>query len=259
MTTTAAVDVKRDVAIANRVLWATGLCTGITASLGHASMRLPDQPDRFLVKGRGYKMDALAAMRPEEMITCDLEGNYVDGPPGSTQCFEVKMHSWMYKLYPDVQSVVHVHPRFTVLMSTLGRNLKPMCQEGINLVARPLPVYPHVKTVVTDDEGEEVGRLIAGHKAVLLQGHGATTTGGSLEEAVMNMLHLEEQARMNYQALSALGPDYPSLPQSFIDEMHDRVPMGELPHFHDAFARAKGQPRVGGVWQYYTAQVSQDL
>ena len=257
--TTTAVDVKRDVAIANRVLWAIGLCTGVTASLGHASLRLPDRPDRFLVKGRGYKMDALAAMRPEEMVTCDLEGNLVDGPTGASQCFEVKMHSWIYKLYPDVQSVVHVHPRFTVLMSTLGQTLKPMCQEGIELVARPLPVYPHAKTVVTDTEGEEVGRLIAGFKAVLLQGHGATTTGASLEEAVMNMLQLEEQAKMNYQALSALGPNYPSLPQAFIDEMHNRRPMGELPHFKEVFARAQGQPRVGGVWQYYTAQVSQDI
>ena len=257
--TATAVDIRRDVAIANRVLWATGLCAGITASLGHASMRLPDRPDRFLVKGRGYRMDALAAMRPEEMIECDLEGNLVSGPPGATQCFEVKMHSWMYKLYPDVQSVVHVHPRFTVLMSTLGQTLKPMCQEGIDLVTRPLPVYPHAKTVVTDEEGADVGRLIAGFKAVLLRGHGATTTGESLEEAVMNMLQLEEQAKMNYYGLSALGPDYPSLPLEYVDEMHNRTPMGELPHFQEAFARAKGQPRVGGLWQYYTAQVSQDL
>jgi ribulose-5-phosphate 4-epimerase/fuculose-1-phosphate aldolase len=116
-----------------------------------------------------------------------------------------------------------------------------------------------VKTVVTDGEGEEVGRLIAGFKAVLLQGHGATTTGASLEEAVMNMLQLEEQAKMNYQALSALGPDYPSLPQVYIDEMRNRQPMAELPHFKEVFARAKGQPRVGGVWQYYTAQVSQGI
>src|SRR5690242_8988407 len=128
--TSTAVDVKREVAIANRVLWATGLCTGITTSLGHASSRLPDRSDRFLVKGRGYAMDALAAMRPGDMVTCDLEGNLVDGPPGATQCFEIKMHSWMYKLYPEVQAVVHVHPRYTVLMSTLGRPLKPMCQEG---------------------------------------------------------------------------------------------------------------------------------
>src|SRR6266849_2178242 len=215
--TATAIDVKRDVAIANRVLWALGLCTGVTTSLGHASLRLPDRPDRFLVKGRGYKMDALAAMRPEERVTCDLDGNRVDGPPGASQCFEVKMHSWMYKLYPEVRSVVHVHPRFTVLLSTLGQTLKPMCQEGIDLVARPLPMYPHAKTVVTDAEGEEVGRLIGSSRAVLLQGHGATTTGASLEEAVMNMLQLEEQAKMNYQALSALGPNYPSLPQAYID------------------------------------------
>ncbi len=259
VTTTAAVDTRREVAIANRILWATGLCTGITASLGHASMRLPDRPDRFLVKGRGYRMDALAAMRPEEMIECDLEGNLIDGPPGATQCFEVKMHSWMYKLYPDVKSVVHVHPRHTVLMTTLQQTIKPMCQEGIHLVTRPLPVFPHTKTVVTDQDGEEVGRLINGFKAVLLRGHGATTVGASLEEAVMHMLHLEEQARMNYQALSALGPDYPSLPPEMAAEMLNRTPMGELPHFREAFARAKGQPRTGGVWQYYTAQVSRDL
>ena len=59
-------DVKYQVAVANRVLWALGLATGVTASLGHASLRMPGQPDRFVVKGRGYKMDALAAMRPED-------------------------------------------------------------------------------------------------------------------------------------------------------------------------------------------------
>jgi L-fuculose-phosphate aldolase len=222
-------------------------------------LRLQDRPDRFLVKGRGYKMDALAAMRPDDMVTCDLEANLVDGPPGATQCFEVKMHSWIYKMYPDVQSVVHVHPRFTVLMSTLGQTLRPMCQEGLEIVARPLPVYPHVKTVVTDEEGEEVARCIDGFKAVLLQGHGATTTGASLEEAVMTMLQLEEQARMNYQALSAVGPGYASIPPAHIEEVRNRPPMGELPHFRESFARAQGQPRVGGVWQYYTAQVAQDL
>jgi ribulose-5-phosphate 4-epimerase/fuculose-1-phosphate aldolase len=257
--TTTATDVRREVAIANRVLWAMGLCTGITASLGHASLRIPDRPDRFLVKGRGYRMDALAAMRPEDMIECDLDGNLVDGPPGATQCFEVKMHSWMYKLYPHVKSVVHVHPRYTVLMTTLQRTIKPMCQEGIHLVTRPLPVYPHTKTVVTDEEAQAVAQLIDGFKAVLLRGHGATTTGSTLEEAVMHMLHLEEHARMNYQALCAMGPDYPSLPLELAAEMLNRTPMGQLPHFREPFARAKGQPRTGGVWQYYTAQVSGDL
>jgi ribulose-5-phosphate 4-epimerase/fuculose-1-phosphate aldolase len=252
-------DVRREVAIANRVLSATGLCTGVTASLGHASRRVPADPTRFLVKGRGYRMDALAAMRPEDMILCDLDGNLVAGPPGATQCFEVKMHAWLYRLDPEVQSVVHAHPRYTVLLSTLGVPLKPMCQEGADLVARPLPVFPHVKTVVTDAEGEEVARLRGAAPAVLLRGHGATTVGGSLEEAVLAMLHLEEQARLNYLALAALGPDYPSVPLADFEEARARPPLGELPHFRQPFARAGSEPRVGGVWQFFTAQVAADL
>lgn len=252
-------DVKYQVAIANRVLSAMGLATGHRLSLGHASMRVPGQPDRFVVKGRGYKLDALPAMLPENMILCNLEGHMIDGPPGSTQCFEVKIHSCIYKTRPDVNAVVHVHPTFVVLMSVLGRPIRPMAQEGIQLVARPLPVYPHVRTVQTDDEGMDHAQYLGKHKAVLLQGHGATTTGADLEEAVMNMLHLEEQAKMNYYAMSAAGPDHPYINDALIAEMSDRTPLAELPHFREPIERAKGQPRVGGVWQYYTRQVAQDM
>ena len=87
------------------------------------------------------------------------QGFLVDGPPGITQCSEVKIHSCIYKTRPDVQSVVHVHPRFNVLLSVLGIPLAPMCQEGIHLVRQPLPVYPHVKTIQSDVEGMEVAQL----------------------------------------------------------------------------------------------------
>src|SRR5499426_3557994 len=139
--------IKLQVAQANRVLADVGLATGVTAALGHASMRLPSQPDRFVVKGRQYALDALAIMRAEDMVVCDTEGFLVDGSPGITQCSEVKIHSCIYKTRPDVQSVVHVHPRLIVLTSVLGIALAPMCQEGIQLVRNPLPLYPHVKTI----------------------------------------------------------------------------------------------------------------
>jgi ribulose-5-phosphate 4-epimerase/fuculose-1-phosphate aldolase len=62
-------DVKRDVAAANRVLANLGLATGLTAALGHASMRVPSEPDHFFVKGREYEFDALAIMEPDDMVT----------------------------------------------------------------------------------------------------------------------------------------------------------------------------------------------
>ena len=58
-------EVKEQVAIANRVLAEVGLSTHLLASLGHLSMRVPNQPDLFVVKGRGYKVAALGVVRAE--------------------------------------------------------------------------------------------------------------------------------------------------------------------------------------------------
>ena len=259
-------ETKYQVAVANRILAELGFATGVLASLGHASMRVPDAPETFAVKGRGYKIDALTAMRPEDMVVCDLEGNKLDGPPGSTQCFEVKMHSCIYKTRPDVRAVVHLHPRFSVLMSILGAELVPMCQEGIQpgqglhrwALGEQLPVYPHTKTIQTEEEGMDVARALGSHPAILLQGHGATTVGASLEEAVTNMALLEEQARMNWYAYCAAGPNHPRITAAQVQEMVGRPKLAELPHFREVLAQ-RDQPRVSGTWQYYSDKVARDL
>ena len=69
------------------------------------------------------------------------------------------MHSCIYETHPEVVSVTHVHPRYVVLMSVLHPHLLPLCQEGINLVAEELPLYPHTKTVNSEEEGLEVAAL----------------------------------------------------------------------------------------------------
>lgn len=248
-------EVKVEVAAANRVLAEVGLATGVLASLGHASMRVPDAPDRFVVKGRGYGIDALAVMRPEDMVVCDLDGFKVDGPPGVTQCFEVQMHASMYQLYREVQAVVHVHPRFAVVMSTLDIPLVPVCQEGAQLVRRPLPVYRHCATVRSAEEGMEVAGLLGDAKAILLQGHGATSVGATLEEAVMTMLQVEEQARMNWYAYCAQGRDHGRIADQLLDEMVNRIPITELPHFKDVMAGV--EPKLPGAWNYFLELVSE--
>lgn len=93
----------------------------------------------------GNRMDVVSRMRPEDMVVWHLEGNWVDGPPNSLQCSEVKIHSCIYKNRLDVVSVVHVHPDYVVLMSVLENGIKPMAQEGIGLVTKPLPLYRRTK------------------------------------------------------------------------------------------------------------------
>jgi ribulose-5-phosphate 4-epimerase/fuculose-1-phosphate aldolase len=240
--------VKRDVATANRVLANLGLAAGVTAALGHASMRVPSEPNHFFVKGREYEFDALAIMEPDDMVMCDTEGFLIAGRPGLTQCSEVKIHACIYKTHPRVQAIVHVHPRYTILMSVLTGSLKPMRQEGAQLVHDPLPVYPHVKTIQSDAEGMEVASLLGGSPAMLLRGHGAVTTGKSLLEAVMGMAQLEEQAQLNYLAYCAQGKDYACLTKDLVDEMSNRTPLYEHAHFKDVL---KGrEPQRDGTWNY---------
>jgi L-fuculose-phosphate aldolase len=211
-------------------------------------MRVPSEPNHFFVKGREYEFDALAIMEPDDMVLCDTEGFLIGGRPGLTQCSEVKIHACIYKMHPKIQAIVHVHPRYTILMSVLTGSLKPIRQEGAQLLRHPLPVYPHVKTIQSDAEGMEVANLLGESQAMLLRGHGAVTTGKSLSDAVMGMAQLEEQAQLNYLAYCAQGEGYAYLSNELVDEMSNRTPLYEQPHFKDVL---KGrEPQRDGIWNY---------
>src|ERR1700744_6232756 len=112
--------VKHDVALGSRIMANIGLAEGINASMGHVSLRDPGDPNRFVVKGRGYDIDVLSRMRPEHMVVCNLGGYLIEGPPGVLQCNEVMIHASVFKARPDVNSVVHVHPPFAVMLTVLG-------------------------------------------------------------------------------------------------------------------------------------------
>jgi ribulose-5-phosphate 4-epimerase/fuculose-1-phosphate aldolase len=244
---------KREAAIGNRVLAELGLAAGIRASLGHTSMRVPDDPEKFVVKGRGYRVDVLSRMRPEDMVVCDLDGNWLDGPPYSSQCGEVKIHSCIYRSRPDVVSVTHVHPDYTVLMTVLGQEIKPMAQEGARLVTHPFPMLQQTKTIQTEEEGLQVSNLLGDGDVVLLLGHGAVTVSTrSVERCVMSMAHLEHQARLNYLAVCAMGNGHPSIPL----DLANAVDTGPVPpHIAARQAQFGGQRGGGGLWAYFEEMV----
>jgi ribulose-5-phosphate 4-epimerase/fuculose-1-phosphate aldolase len=214
-------------------------------------MRVPEAPDRFVMKNRGSVVDVLAKARAEDMVVCDLEGFTVEREGDMSPALEVKMHSCIYKTHPEVQTIVHTHARFVAVLSVLQHTIVPMCQEGIPLVRRPLPVYPHVAPVITDAEGMELASMLGDSKAILLEGHGATTVGSTLEESVMAMINLEEQAKMNWYALCAAGPDHRRIPEANLDELSNIRAAGQQPHLRELLATPPATPRRNGVYAYY--------
>jgi ribulose-5-phosphate 4-epimerase/fuculose-1-phosphate aldolase len=253
-------DAKQEAAVGNRVLSALGLANGIRASLGHTSMRVPGDPEKFVVKGRGYRIDVLERMRPEDMVVCDLDGNWLDGPPYSEQCGEVKIHSCIYRARPDVVSVTHVHPDYAVLMTVFQKELRPMAQEGARLVTKPIPIFPQTKTIQTEEEGQQVAKLLGSGDAVLLLGHGAVTVSTrSVESCVMAMAHLEHQSRLNYLAMCAGGPTHASIPL----ELANAVATGGVPpHIAARRAQMESDGRQGGeglLWPYFRELVGSSM
>jgi ribulose-5-phosphate 4-epimerase/fuculose-1-phosphate aldolase len=240
---------KLEAAIGNRVLAELGLAVGIRMSLGHTSMRVPGDPNKFVVKGRGYRIDSISSMRPEDMVVCDLDGYWLDGPPYSLQCGEVKIHSCIYKARPDVVSVTHVHPDYTVLMSVLGVPLRPMAQEGARMMLKPIPVFPQTKTINSDAEGNAVAELLGQGEAVILFGHGAVTVSTrDVQGSVMTMAQLEHQARLNYLAIAAMGAEHPSIP----NELAQAIGSGGVePHHKARLDQVPGGRAPEGRWEYY--------
>jgi L-fuculose-phosphate aldolase len=242
-----------------------GLAEGVTLSVGHVSQRVPDAPDRFVVKGRGYAVDALPAVKAADMIVCDLDGNMVEGPPGCTQCYEVKIHSAILKNYPEVQSVVHAHPRHAVLMSVLGAPIVPMCNEGAQLVRSPVPVWPHSRLVSTDEDGEGLATLIGNSQVALLIGPGAVATGSTMSQSIANIYAFEEQARMNYWAYAAMGKDHPRIPEELLEEAGNLPGFWELPHFKNSVPEGTTENphrqanAQSGPYKYWASLVESDV
>jgi L-fuculose-phosphate aldolase len=240
-------DIMDYVALANRMLFEMELADASTIERGHVSYRLPDEPDKFVIKGLG---PALSQTYAEHMVVVNTDGFKVNGAPEMNLPNEVKMHSCLLRERPEINSVVHVHPRYTVLMSVLQEQLGPMCIEGMSLFAKGIPMFESPRLIIHEKDGAEVAALMGESDAIMLQGHGAATVGGDMEDAMLNMLYLEEQAKMNYLAFCAVGRDHavitPEQRQEFVANMRS---MPDAEHLKPEQAPTPRKP--SGIWNHY--------
>jgi len=242
-----------EAALANRMLYAMGLADSSTIERGHVSVRIPGEPDKFIIKALG---PSLSQTWTRDMVVVDVNGYKAGGPSENNLPNEVKMHSCLLRERPDINSVVHVHPRYAVLMSVLQEQMGPMCIEGMPLFAEPIPMFPSPRLIIHEKDGAEVARLMGSHSAILLQGHGAATVGGDMEDAMVNMLHLEEQARMNYLAFCAAGSAHAVLtPEQRAEFAANMRSMPSADHLTPEVAPTARKP--SGIWRHYAAIAEQ--
>lgn len=168
---------------------------------GHISARLPDNPNRFLMKPGAL---GLEEMTQDNIITVDIEGERVSGDwPRHNEVF---IHSEVLRARPDVNAVLHTHPENAIAFSSLGKPLAAMSNDG-TMFSRGVPIFSETTDLITDQpRGKMVAKTLGDGNCLILRNHGIVTAGRNIEEAVFIAIKLERACRIQMLAEAAGGP-----------------------------------------------------
>jgi HCOMODA/2-hydroxy-3-carboxy-muconic semialdehyde decarboxylase len=144
---------------------------------------------------------------------------------------EVALHSEIYRARPNVGAIVRTHAKFGNVMSILGK--PPRVVHGFgSFLGVEVPIFDQ-PTLIADAElaREVVAGLSDGH-AILLRGNGSVVVGGTVPEATVKAIFLEDSCELQYLAMCAGDPMY--LSEAEVATRRDSD--------HDYYGRA---------WEYY--------
>jgi ribulose-5-phosphate 4-epimerase/fuculose-1-phosphate aldolase len=189
-------------ATANRILFDQGVVDGF----GHISVRHDKSPDHFLLSCNR----APGLVRPEDILSYDLNGDLAV-PSDKRSYLERFIHSEIYRVRPDVVSVVHSHSPSVIPFGVTGQRLRPVFQmsgflgSGSSLF-EIRDAGGNTDMLIRDNGlGKALAKSLGQHNCVLMRGHGSTTVAPSIELAVYRAIYAEVNAKLQLQA-AALGP-----------------------------------------------------
>ncbi len=243
-------EVAENLALACRVMGAYDMTEGAT---GHVSYRI-EGTDTMMIKGKGANQVGLRYTQPRDIVTVDFDAEMVDGPDGLQPPSESFLHIWIYKLRPEVKSVVHMHPEYSVLLGITGKEIYPVYgpyrSGGAELARQGVPVYPDNKTIGTAEQGMAFAECMGNKDAALMAGHGIAAAGDCIERSSMNALALETLCRTLYKAYLIGTP-------RLIPDSEFRAP-GEQPESGRKRGSVGGYEGMMANWRYYVSH-AEDL
>ena len=192
-------ELREKLATACRLLFMEGLMD----HAGLAGARIPETGNLLLNprEMRGTPGRHPGIMTAGDFVVVDPEGTKIEGennPPSETPIF-----TGVFRARADAMAVLHLHLPTATLFSIAGTPLRPVGVMG-SPFGGAVPVCSDATLIQRREQGEAVARALGQNLAVLLQGHGAVIVGGSIEEAFVAAILLEDNAVLQYRA-SAIG------------------------------------------------------
>lgn len=172
--------------------------SGIIDYNGHASTRAGS--GRMYINIGSCQRSRLTTA---DICTIDLDGNVLEGsgkPP-----LEFHLHAGIYKARPDVEAVVHAHPKWSTFLSLTGHAYQPVYGQGS--LVHPMPVLDSPRSINNPEMAQRLAATLGDRPAAMMKGHGAVTVGKDIREAFVLANYLEENAYRQYMSLQ-IGTPY---------------------------------------------------
>jgi HCOMODA/2-hydroxy-3-carboxy-muconic semialdehyde decarboxylase len=224
-----------DVVTANHILAAQE----IVDAFGHVSVRTAPGAGRYLIS----RSVAPAQVTASDIMELDLDSKPV-GSDKRNSYRERFIHGEIYRVRPDVMSVVHCHAPSLIPFGITKVPLRPVYHNS-SFIGEGVLVFEIRESgadtnmlVETPELGRALAKALGNKPAVLMRGHGAVIVGKSIIEAVARSVYLEVNARVQAQAM-AMGQRVTYLDEGEVKKRsEDPDPYG----------------RAWDLWKYQAAQ-----
>jgi ribulose-5-phosphate 4-epimerase/fuculose-1-phosphate aldolase len=135
-----------------------------------------------------------------------IDAEAVD-PQGRSGFLERFIHGEIYKMRPDVMSIVHSHSPSVVPFSLVPNKMQAMYHNAA-FIAEGVPVFDiREKFGATDmlvgnhEKGRELARVLGQKPVCLMRAHGSVAVGPSLKHAVFRAVYTEVNAKLQSEAM----------------------------------------------------------
>lgn len=182
------------------------------ASGGNLSFRDPENSSLFFVTAMGTWLDKLSI---DDFSQVDFSGKVISGAPAPST--EWKMHARAYEARPDVNSVQHVHPQYSVLIDAMGHKTRLLTLDHMSYV-RSVGTVPFAPNG-SDELGDSIAEQLKQHDCVIMSHHGCCSVGENIAMAYRRLLNLEEAAANTYRCL-AVGDTQAAFPTEHVLSVH---------------------------------------
>ncbi|HEY0700084.1 MAG TPA: class II aldolase/adducin family protein [Micromonospora sp.] len=181
----------------------------VRGSGGNLSARTPGAGACW-VTATGTWLDQLT---PDDFSLVDIAtGEVLGGNPRPTS--EVLLHLASYRVRPDANALIHLHPQVSVLLDALGERIRLVTIDHAYYLreVRSTP-FRQSGTPELAEVGAEAVR--DGCNCVVLGHHGCSVLADRVELALKRALNLEEAATATYRSL-LLGRAVPECPPEYL-------------------------------------------